>query len=80
LELAVGAVWGTVNALSQAGYARVYIAANGTMLYQLNGSVASQRLGQSVAIGDLDGDAEMELLISSLNCDASSKGCVNAYP
>ncbi|MGH8003719.1 MAG: FlgD immunoglobulin-like domain containing protein, partial [Limisphaerales bacterium] len=67
-DFIVGAPYADPAGVFNAGSASVFSGADGALLYQINGAVASNLLGAGVAgAGDLNGDGRADFLIGSLS-------------
>ena len=74
-NLAVGADGYTVASMGDAGIARVYSGADGSLLHQASGTAAGNQYGSAVAGGgDQDGDGLGEVLIGSSRADPGGRG------
>lgn len=61
-----GTAAGNATALPDAGAVDVYSGADGSLLYQLNGSAGGDRLGGSVGFsGDVDGDGSNDIIVGA---------------
>ncbi|NQU49811.1 MAG: FG-GAP repeat protein [Planctomycetes bacterium] len=76
-DFIIGAFSADPAAISAAGSAYVYSGANGSLLYQYNGSAAFDGLGESVSsAGDVDGDGNPDFIIGAKGTDIA--GITNA--
>jgi len=60
------------------GYVQVFSGSNGTLLYQFNGTADSDYFGQSLAVGDVNGDGRGEVIVGATQ-DGWGKGYVRVF-
>ncbi|MGE5692667.1 MAG: integrin alpha [Candidatus Zixiibacteriota bacterium] len=66
VDFMLGARLSDPGGLTDAGSAFLYSGADGSLLFQANGTVSGARLGQSVAaVGDINGDGRTEFIIGA---------------
>ncbi len=65
-DIIVGAYAGDTGGFTNNGYASVFDGATGTLLVQLDGSAAEDKLGWSAASGDVNGDGISDVILGAL--------------
>ncbi|MBC8404033.1 MAG: FG-GAP repeat protein [Planctomycetes bacterium] len=76
-DFIIGAFSADPAGISAAGSAYIYSGANGSLIYQYDGSAAFDGLGESVsAAGDVDGDGNPDFIIGAKGADVA--GITNA--
>jgi hypothetical protein len=61
-EVIAGAHVGDGGGLGDSGWVRVFDGATGAVLFQFNGTGARDHFGESVAVGDVDGDGQLDVI------------------
>lgn len=61
-EVVAAAAVGDGGGLGDSGWIRVFDGATGAILMQLNGTAAGDHLGRSVAVGDVNGDGQVDVI------------------
>jgi hypothetical protein len=64
-EVIAGAHVGDGGGLGDSGWVRVFDGATGTVLFQFNGTRAQDHFGKSVAVGDVNGDGRLDVIVGT---------------